>query len=156
LNVFSGMNLWGSDPGFGAFPAAFPANVSRGVLLPRGLHPLAVDLNKLPFLRVPRADVALGVVVGAAAAVERVRIVERAMRSGRLVVVAPPALGPRALLVDHGHEEPHRSSSRRRPNDCERALMTEMAPNQLFLISCQLTISRRAIRVAPSAPAGWP
>jgi len=94
--------------------------VSRGVLLPRGLHPLAVDLNQFPFLRVPRADVALGVVVGAAAAVERVRIVERAMRSGRIVVAAPPALGPRALLVDHRHEEPHRSSSRRRPNDCHR------------------------------------
>ena len=91
-----------------------------GVLLPRGLHPLAVDLNQFPFLRVPRADVALGVVVGAAAAVERVRIVERAMRSGRIVVAAPPALGPRALLVDHGHEEPHRSSSRRRPTICER------------------------------------
>lgn len=90
-----------------------------GVLLPRGLHPLAVDLNQFPFLRVPRADVALGVVVGAAAAVERVRIVERAMRSGRIVVAAPPALGPRALLVDHGHEEPHRSSSRRRPTICE-------------------------------------
>ena len=105
----------GLGPGF----RRVSRSVSRGVLLPRGLHPLAVDLNQFPFLRVPRADVALGVVVGAAAAVERVRIVERAMRSGRIVVAAPPALGPRALLVDHGHEEPHRSSSRRRPTICE-------------------------------------
>ena len=73
----------------------------------RGFHPLAVHLDEIALLRVLRSDVALGVVFRAAAAVQRVRIVERAVRPGCRIVAARTALEPGALLVDHRHEEPH-------------------------------------------------
>ena len=71
----------------------------------RGFHPLAVHLDEIALLRVLRSDVALGVVFRAAAAVQRVRIVERAVRPGCRIVAARTALEPGALLVDHRHEE---------------------------------------------------
>ena len=109
----------------------------------RGFHPLAVHLDEIALLRVLRSDVALGVVFRAAAAVQRVRIVERAVRPGCRIVAARTALEPGALLVDHRHEEPHLArASRLVWGFFLRRLLPPNEPNQRVCQLCRAIWAR--------------